>query len=91
MYLPNRSKPKPAPQPQPRFLKPEYKTISIIAYDGADWNDMRTKSSDIDNLVNGSYKNWFLPIWNKHSGKKHLIDISNIREIVIEENEEEKD
>lgn len=85
MYLPNRSKPKPAPQPRPP--KPEYKTVSIIAYDGANWNDMKAKLSDINNLVNSSYKNRFLPIWNKHSGKKHLIDISNVREIVIEENE----
>lgn len=91
MYLPNRSKPKPAPQPQPRFLKPKYKTVEIIAYDGMNWNDVKVKSSDIDNLVNSSYQHRFLPIWNKHSGKKHLIDISNVREIVIEENEEEKD
>lgn len=85
MYLPNRSKSKPAAQPRPP--KPEYKAISIIAYDGANWNDMRTRSSILDNLDNGSYKHRFLPIWNRHSGKKHLIDISNIREIVIEENE----
>lgn len=85
MYLPNRSKSKPASQPQPP--KSEYKTVSIIAYDGANWNDMKTKLSDINNLVNSSYKHRFLPAWNRHSGKKHLIDISNIREIVIEENE----
>ncbi len=52
---------------------------------------MKVKSSDIDNLVNSSYQHRFLPIWNKNSGKKHLIDISNVREIVIEENEEEED
>lgn len=87
MYLPNRSKSKPALQPRP----PEaiYKTVEIIAYDGMNWNDMKVKSSDIDNLVNSSYQHRFLPIWNKHSGKKHLIDISNVREIVIEENDEE--
>lgn len=93
MYLPNRSKPKPAPQPQPRLPKVKYKTkvkykiVEIIAYDGMNWNDVKVKSSDIDNLVNSSYQHQFLPIWNKHSGKKHLIDISNVREIVIEENE----
>ena len=85
MYLPNRSKSKPALHPRPS--KAEYKTIAIIAYDGANWNDMKAKLSDINNLVNSSYKNRFLPIWNKHSGNKHLIDISNVREIVIEENE----
>lgn len=90
MYLPNRSKPKPAPQPQPRFLKPKYKTVEIIAYDGMNWNDVKVKSSDIDNLVNGSYQHRFLSIWNKNSGKKHLIDISNVREIVVE-NEGEED
>lgn len=89
MYLPNRSKSKPAPQPRPPKVK--YKTIAIIAYDGANWNDMKAELSDIDNLVNSSYKHRFLPIWNKHSGKKHLIDISNIREIVIEENESLED
>ena len=89
MYLPNRSKSKPAPQPRP--LGAKYKTVEIIAYDGMNWNDVKVKSSDIDNLVNSSYQHQFLPIWNKHSGKKHLIDISNVREIVIEENEEEED
>lgn len=89
MYLPNRSKSKPALQPRPS--KTEYKTIAIIAYDGANWNDIKVRSSDIDNLVNSSYQHRFLPIWNKHSGKKHLIDISNVREIVIEENDEEVD
>lgn len=51
---------------------------------------MKTRSSILDDLDNDSYKHWFLPIWNRYSGKKHLIDISNIsniREIVIEENE----
>lgn len=86
MYLPNRSKSKPAPQP--RTLGAKYKTVEIIAYDGMNWNDVKVKSSDIDNLVNSSYQHRFLPIWNKNSGKKHLIDISNVREIVIEENEE---
>lgn len=89
MYLPNRSKSKPAPQPRPPKVK--YKTVEIIAYDGMNWNDMKVKSPDIDNLVNGSYQHRFLPIWNEYSGKKHLIDISNVREIVIEENEEEED
>lgn len=68
--------------------KVKYKTVEIIAYDGMNWNDVKVKSSDIDNLVNSSYQHRFLPIWNKNSGKKHLIDISNVREIVIEENEE---
>lgn len=85
MYLPDRSKSKPAPQP--RLPEAKYKTVEIIAYDGMNWNDIKVKSSDIDNLVNSSYQHRFLPIWNKHSGKKHLIDISNVREIVIEENE----
>lgn len=89
MYLPNRSESKPAPQPQP--TKVNYKTVEIIAYDGMNWNDIKVKSSDIDNLVNSSYQHRFLPIWNKHSGKKHLIDISNVREILIEENEDEED
>lgn len=89
MYLPNRSKSKPAPQPRPPKVK--YKTVEIIAYDGMNWNDIKVKSSDIDNLVNSSYQHRFLPIWNKHSGKKHLIDISNVREILIEENEDEED
>lgn len=89
MYLPNRSKSKPALQPRPPEAK--YKTVEIIAYDGMNWNDMKVKSSDIDNLVNSSYQHRFLPIWNKHPGKKHLIDISNVQEIVIEENDEEED
>ena len=89
MYLPNRSKPKPAPLP--RLPKVKYKTVEIIAYDGMNWNDVKVKSCDIDNLVNGSYQHRFLSIWNKNSGKKHLIDISNVREIVVVENEGEED
>ncbi|WEA58253.1 hypothetical protein [Pediococcus pentosaceus] len=87
MYLPNRSKSKPAPQP--RHPEAKYKTVDVIVivYDGINLSDIKVKSSDIDNLVNGSYQHRFLPIWNEYSGKKHLIDISNIREIVIEENE----